>query len=174
MRSNYSARQPLDINHAVGAVVFLRMMSSLAWLDSAFVGKDAKFAPAFLSGAGLVDVITQKFVHTALTPTVVNVLQNIVLPNATIFASLIAFGDLAIGLSLSLGLFTRLGGTLAIVRAITNILVAGGAGADTIGFNAMLMVAGAICITTGAGRYYGIDRFLLARWPSVGFLRLIV
>jgi hypothetical protein len=61
--SNYSARQPLDINHPVGAVVFLRMMSSLAWLDSTFIGKDAKFEPAFLSGAGLADVITKKFVH---------------------------------------------------------------------------------------------------------------
>lgn len=48
---------------------------------------------------------------------------------------MIGFGDLAIGISLSLGLFTRLGGTLAIVRAVTNILVAGGAGADTVGFN---------------------------------------
>jgi uncharacterized membrane protein YphA (DoxX/SURF4 family) len=103
----------------------------------------------------------------------VDVLQNIVLPNATIFAMLIAFGDLAIGISLSLGLLTRLGGMLAIMRATTNILIAGGAGPDTIGFNAMLIVAGMICITTGAGRNYGIDRFLLARWPSLAFLRLI-
>ena len=86
---------------------------------------------------------------------------------------LIAFGDLAIGISLSLGLLTRLGGMLAIMRATTNILIAGGAGPDTIGFNAMLIVAGMICITTGAGRNYGIDRFLLARWPSLAFLRLI-
>jgi uncharacterized membrane protein YphA (DoxX/SURF4 family) len=171
--SKDSVRQSVDIHHAVGAVVFLRLMSSLAWLDSAFVGKDAKLAASFLNGAGLADVITKKFLHTALTPTVVNVLQNIVLPYATIFAPLIAFGDLAIGLSLSLGFFTRLDGALAIVRAITNVFVAGGAGADTIGFNAMLIVAGAICITTGAGRYYGIDRFLLARWPSSAFLRLI-
>jgi hypothetical protein len=166
--TRYSAQQPLGINHAVGAVVFLRIMSSLAWLDSAFVGKDAKLTAAFLSGTRFAD-----FVHTAVTPTVVNLLQNIVLPHAKIFALLIASADLAIGLSLSLGLFTRLGGTLAIVRAITNILVAGGAGADTIGFNAMLIVAGAICITTGAGRSYGIDRFLLARWPSVAWLRFI-
>ena len=54
-----------------------------------------------------------------------------------------------------------------------HILTAGGAGPDTIGFNAMLIVAGMICITTGAGRNYGIDRFLLARWPSLAFLRLI-
>ncbi len=88
---------------------------------------------------GLADAVTLKFVHTALTPTVVNVLQNIVLPHATIFALLIAFGDRAMGLSLFLGLLARLGGALAIVRAITNILVAGGAGPDTIGFNAMLL-----------------------------------
>lgn len=173
MENNYSGRQPLYINHAVGAVVFLRIMSSLAWLDSAFVGKDAKFSAAFLSGAGLADVITQKFVHTALTPTIVNVLRNIVLPHAAIFAPLIAFSDLAAGVSLSLGLFTRLGGAIAIVRAITNILVAGGAGADTIGFNSMLIVAGVICITTRAGRSYGIDGVLLARWPSLAVLRLI-
>jgi uncharacterized membrane protein YphA (DoxX/SURF4 family) len=170
---SYSASRAPGILHAVGAIVFLRIMSSLAWLDSALVGKDAKFAPAFLNGAGLADVITQKFVHTALTPGVVNVLQNIILPQVAIFAPLIAIGDLAIGLSLSLGLFTRLGGALAILRAITNILVAGGAGADTIGFNAMLIVAGVICITTGAGRFCGIDSYLLERWPSSPFLRLL-
>jgi TQO small subunit DoxD len=170
---NYSAGRALGIHHAVGAVVFLRMMSSLAWLDSAFIGKDAKLAPTFLSGAGLAEVITKKFVHTALTPAITDILQNIVLPNAAIFALLIAFGDLAIGISLSLGLLTRLGGMLAIMRAITNILAAGGAGPDTIGFNALLIVSGIICIVTRAGRNCGIDRFLLARWPSLAFLRLI-
>jgi uncharacterized membrane protein YphA (DoxX/SURF4 family) len=171
--SNSSSHQRLEIHHAVGAIFFLRVMSSLAWLDSAFVGKDAKLATTFLSGTGLADVIRQKFVHTALAPAVVTILQNMILPHAMIFAMLIAFGDLAIGLSLFLGLFTRLGGAIAILRAVTNILVAGGAGPDTIGFNGMLIVAGAICITTGAGRYYGIDRYLLARWPSIAFLRLI-
>jgi uncharacterized membrane protein YphA (DoxX/SURF4 family) len=172
-KGNYSARQPPGINYAVSAIVFLRVMSSLAWLDSAFIGKDAKLAASFLSGAGLADTITQKFIQTALSPAVVNILQNIVLPHASVFAPLIAFGDLAIGLSLSLGLFTRLGGALAIVRAMINIFVAGGAGTDTIGFNVMLIVAGIICITTGAGRRYGIDGFLLKRWPSVAFLRFI-
>lgn len=171
--SDYPGQQLLGIRHAIGAVVFLRMMSSLAWLDSAFVGKDAKFSATFLSGAGLADSITQKFIHTALTSGVANVLQNVVLPHAATFAWLIALGDLAIGLSLSLGLFTRLGGALAIARALTNILVAGGAGPDTIGFNAMLIVAGAICIATRAGRRYGIDGVLLARWPSTAFLRLV-
>jgi hypothetical protein len=114
-------RKRPGIKHVVTAIVFLRVMSSLAWLDGAFIGKDAKLAPSFLSGAGLGDTVAQKFVHTALSPAVVNILQNIALPRASVFAQFVAFGDLAIGPSLSLGLFIRLGGTLAIVRAMTNI-----------------------------------------------------
>jgi hypothetical protein len=62
---------------------------------------------------------------------------------------------------------------LAILRAVTNILIAGGAGSDTIGFNVMLITAGAIVVATGAGRRYGIDAVLLTRWPSARFLRLL-
>jgi hypothetical protein len=86
---------------------------------------------------------------------------------------MIGFGDLAIGTSLALGLFTRLGATLAIARAVTNIVVAGGAGADTVGFNVMLIAAGIIALATGAGRRFGIDAVLLARWPTAKFLRLL-
>ncbi|MEO7030551.1 MAG: TQO small subunit DoxD [Acidobacteriaceae bacterium] len=163
----------LDVHHARSAIVWLRIISSLAWLDSALIGKDAKLSASFLSGAGLVQSITEKFMHTAVTSGVADLLQNFVLPHAQVFAVLIAFTDLAIGVSLALGLFTRVGGALAILRATTNILVAGGAGADTVGFNTMLIAAGAIAIVTAAGRRYGIDRILISRWPASRFLRVI-
>ena len=159
--------------HAGSSIVWLRIISSLAWLDSALVGNDAKLSYAFLSGVELAKRIGETFVLTAVTPAVSALLRNVVLPHAQIFAILIGFGDLAIGISLSLGLFTRLGGVLAIVRAVTNILVAGGAGPDTVGFNAMLIAAGAIGLTTGAGRRFGLDRLLLARWPAAKLLRLV-
>ena len=76
-------------------------------------------------------------------------------------------------MSLLFGLFTRLGGSLAIVRAAVNILVAAGSGPDTIGFNAVLITAGAIVVAVGAGRRYGLDRLLLSRWPSSRLLRLV-
>jgi hypothetical protein len=71
-------------------------------------------------------------VLAGVTPGVSALLRNVVLPHAQIFAILIGVGDLAIGISLSLGLFTRLSGMLAILRGVTNILVAGGAGPDTV------------------------------------------
>jgi len=162
-----------DIHRARSSIIWLRVISSLAWLDSALVGKDAKLSYAFLSGVELAKRIGETFVFTAVTPGVAALLRNVVLPHAQIFAISIGLGDLAIGISLSLGLFTRLGSVLAILRALTNILVAGGAGPDTVGFNVMLMAAGAIGLTTGAGRRFGLDRLLLARWPSAKLLRLV-
>src|ERR1700722_9464212 len=102
-----------DIDHSKSAVVWLRVITSLAWLDSAVIGKDAKMSPAFLSGAGLAERVTETFIHTAVTPAVANFLQNVVLPHAQIFALLIACGDLVIGISLMLGVLTRVGGCLA-------------------------------------------------------------
>jgi hypothetical protein len=76
------------------------VISSLAWLDSALVGKDAKLSYAFLSGVELAKRIGETFVFTAVTPGVVALLRNVVLPHAQIFAIPIALGDLAIGISL--------------------------------------------------------------------------
>jgi uncharacterized membrane protein YphA (DoxX/SURF4 family) len=165
--------QPLDLCHTRSSIVSLRVISSLAWLDSAFVGKDAKLSAAFLSGVELAKKVNETFIHTAVAPGVSALLRDVVLPNAQIFAIMIGFGDLAIGISLLFGLFTRLGSALAIMRAVTNILVAGGAGPDTVGFNTMLITAGAIALTTRAGRRFGIDAVLLTRWPNVRLLRFL-
>jgi thiosulfate dehydrogenase (quinone) large subunit len=162
-----------DICRARSSIVWLRLISSLAWLDSALVGQDAKLSYGFLSGVELAKRIGETFVYTAVTPGVATVLRNVVLPHAQVFAIAIGLGDVVIGISLSLGVFTRLGSVLAILRALTNILVAGGAGPDTVGFNVMLMVAGAIGLTTGAGRRFGLDSLLLARWPSAKLLRFV-
>jgi hypothetical protein len=164
---------PARIRHARAALIWLRVLSSLAWIDSAFIGKDAKVAPAFFSGRALGARIHDTFVHTALDSRIAHVLTAIVLPHVADFAVLIAVADAAAGISLLLGFATRLGGAIAIARALTNIAVAGGLGPDTIGYNGMLAVAGALCMWTAAGREFGIDGKLIDRFPMSGALRLI-
>ena len=154
------------VEHAPSAVACLRMFASLAWLSSALVGKDAKLATSFLSGAGLTQRVSDTFIHSAVAPIVSEFLQNIVLPHAHLFAILIGVGDLAIGVSLALGLFTRVGGAFAILRAGVNIAIGAGLGMDTIGFNAMLAFVGAVAIVTAAGRRFGVDAYLWRRWPD--------
>ncbi len=92
----YGNRSVPHVRHAKSAIVWLRILSSLAWLDSAFVGKDAKLSPTFLSGVGLTKVAMEKFLHTAIFPWVADLLQNLVLPHAQLFAVLIALTDAAI------------------------------------------------------------------------------
>jgi uncharacterized membrane protein YphA (DoxX/SURF4 family) len=165
--------KPATILHARAAIVWLRVLSSLAWLDRAFVGKDASVAPAFMHGGALAARIGGTFVHTALDSRLAQLLTWYVAPHAALFALLVAAADVAAGASLALGLFVRLGAAVAIVRAAVNILVAGGAGADTIGYNAMLIAAAAICMVTAAGRTLGLDARLIDRFPRSAVLRSI-
>jgi hypothetical protein len=164
--------RPTTIRNTKAAVVWLRICSSFAWLDSAFVGGDAKFAPAFLHGGGLVSRVHTTFAHTPIDWRVAYVLNSYVVPHAALFALLIAAADAAAGVSLSLGVFVRLGSVIAILRALVNIAVAGRAGTDTVGYNLMLVVAAAICIATAAGRKFGIDAWLVDRFPRESMLRL--
>lgn len=169
----FGIRPAATIINSKWAIVWLRILSSFAWLDSAFIGKDAKLAPAFLHGGELASRIGHTFVHTALDSRIAQLLAWYVLPHAKIFAILIAFADVTIGISLALGLFVRLGAAIAVLRALVNIAVAGGAGADTVGYNGMLVVAAGICIGTAAGRKFGLDAQLIKRFPRNRMLRLV-
>jgi hypothetical protein len=169
----FGLSRPATIIHAKPGIVWLRVISSLAWLDSAFIGAHAKVAPAFIHGDVLAAQITTTFVHTAIDARVAQMLVGDVGPHAAFFALLIAGADAATGISLALGCCVRLASAVAIARALTNILVAAGAGVDTIGYNAMLITAAAICMATAAGRATGIDARLINRFPRAGALRLI-
>jgi uncharacterized membrane protein YphA (DoxX/SURF4 family) len=163
---------PID---ALGCLALLRVLSSYSWLSGALIGSDAKLRPDFLSGSGLISRITEPekgFEHTALTTGLSSFLTQTVIPHASVFAWMIALSELAIGLSLLFGIFSRLGGLLAIVRAITNVLIAG-AKPDTLGHNYMLALAGLVVMISAAGRAYGVDRWLIARFPRSHLLRLV-
>ncbi len=163
---------PTMLSAAV-ALALVRLLSSYIWLNGAFIGPDAKFAPDFLAGQGLASRITGGFVHTALTSGIASWLTSTVVPHASLFAWLLALGEAAVGISMLLGLFTRLGSVLAIAQAIVNILVVGGAGADTIGQNYLLIILSLAFIAAAAGRTYGIDGILIRRFPNSRFLRLL-
>jgi uncharacterized membrane protein YphA (DoxX/SURF4 family) len=155
-RSIIGPPETAGILHATAAIAVLRILAGLPWLDSALIGKDAKLAPGFLSGAVLSDRITTVFAHAAL-PGMDGFLTSVVLPHVALFAVLIALADTLIAVSLLFGIFSRVGATIAIVRAATNIAVAAGLGADAVGYNALLIAISVIIIVTAAGRRYGVD-----------------
>jgi uncharacterized membrane protein YphA (DoxX/SURF4 family) len=160
---------------AAGSLALLRVLSSYSWLSGALMGKDAKFNSDFLAGRGLVERIldpVKGFAHTAVTPEVAKFLTDTVVPHASVFAWMIAISELAIGISLLFGIFARLGGFVAILRCITNVLVAGTA-AETVGHNYMLALAGLVVMISAVGRAYGVDGFLVGTFRDSGMIRVV-
>lgn len=76
------------------------------------------------------------------------------------FLTLAAVGELLIGLSMLLGIFTRLGGLGSTVMLITYLLTFGYANSAVYGINLWGALAGFDLAMNRSGRYFGLDKFL--------------
>ena len=83
-------------------------------------------------------------------------LQNIVQPNASLFATLVALGEVAIGLALLVGLLTGFA-AFGVIFLNGNFILAG-----ALGSNPVLIMLGALLVLAwrNAG-WIGLDRWLL-------------
>ncbi len=79
------------------------------------------------------------------------------------FLTLAAVGELLIGLSMLLGIFTRLGGLGSTVMLITYLLTFGYANSAVYGINLWGALAGFDLAMNRSGRYFGLDKFLGSR-----------
>ncbi len=94
-------------------------------------------------------------------------LVHTVAPNATVFAELVRFGEVCVGISLFLGLFTRLGAFVGILLPL-NYLAARGALGTLSGWSSIdgcLLLLSALSFVLPTGRVAGLDA-LMSR-PSV-------
>lgn len=144
-------------------LVMLRITTSLPWISGAFFGVDRKVNPEFLGGAGVTQRINGFFATHALYPGIGEWMKSFVVLHASFFGWLIFLGEFVAGLCLLLGLFTRLGGLAAALSAVMNLMAAGGAGADTIGNNYLLLILGITFIVIPAGRFLGLDALIQKR-----------
>ncbi|MGB6521266.1 MAG: TQO small subunit DoxD [Candidatus Cybelea sp.] len=88
-------------------------------------------------------------------------LLGVVQPNALAFAELVRFGELLVGISLAIGLFSRLGGLFGIVLTL-NYMAARGALTSFSGWASIdgcLMLLSAISLVLPTGRVLGLDAF---------------
>jgi len=111
---------------------------------------------------GLCDWIGREIANP-LIPLYADFLKAIVLPNLSILGWFIWLTEAAIAVSLLLGLLTRLGGLLGFAQGI-NLLI-GLAAVPHEWYWSYLMLA-LFCLLfalTGAGRWLGVDRYLLGR-----------
>ena len=90
-------------------------------------------------------------------------LEQTVLPNAALFATLQVWGEVAVGIGLALGLATRLSALVGLYLAVNLGLASQWMSFGQQGFHLLLVTSMVIFIGAGAGRAWGLDALLLRR-----------
>lgn len=95
--------------------------------------------------------------------------QQVVLPNASLFAALLSWGELLVGVTLILGLVTRLSAAAALVLSVHYMLARGEWFWTPSSNHAAFAFISVALLIGAAGRTLGVDRFLAQRWPRSPF-----
>ncbi|HEY8425382.1 MAG TPA: DoxX family membrane protein [Limnochordales bacterium] len=144
-------------------VVFglLRIWLGFQWLEAglgkvtnpAWVGENAGVAiSGFFKGA----IAKAAGDHPAVQPWYAAFLENVALPNATLFSYLVAFGEVLVGLGLIFGVLTTVA-ALAGAFMNLNFMLAG-----TTSTNPILYTVAIVILLAGArASYFGLDTYLM-------------
>lgn len=85
-----------------------------------------------------------------------DLVQNVFMPNATLFSYMVAYGELLVGIALIIGIFTRFSALMGVIMNLSYLL------AGTVSVNPQMLVIGLIILMGGAGvTYYAADRFVI-------------
>jgi thiosulfate dehydrogenase (quinone) large subunit len=90
-------------------------------------------------------------------------MRDLVLPNGILFGYSVLLAELATGISLLLGLFTRLGGLLGTLQALNLMIGLANVPGEWPWAYRMLVLLNLIILATAAGRNWGLDQ-PLRRW----------
>jgi uncharacterized membrane protein YphA (DoxX/SURF4 family) len=100
-------------------------------------------------------------------------LEHSVLPHAALYATLQTWGEVAVGIGVTLGLLTRLSAVVGLFLAINFGLATQWMSFGQQGFHVLLVTSMVIFIGAGAGRAFGIDAILRRRAGSGGWLGIL-
>ncbi len=147
-----------------GWLAVLRVLTGVIWLIHGvpkFIRSDA-----FMPPNGVFATYLQQGVATVRGP-YHDFLAGVVAPNAAVFAELVRLGEVCIGISLVLGLFSRVGGLIGILLPLNYLAARGGLGSvSTWGTTeACLMLLSATSLVLPTGRILGLDA-LFRRRPA--------
>ncbi|MCH8979905.1 MAG: DoxX family membrane protein [Armatimonadetes bacterium] len=90
-------------------------------------------------------------------------LEGVALPNADLFAALVGFGEVLAGISLLLGLASRLGAAGAVFLFINYGLMGGVPGLISQGIMIVIVIGQALW---NSGRRFGLDYWTYRKWPN--------
>jgi thiosulfate dehydrogenase [quinone] large subunit len=147
---------------ARAALAFLRIYLGVVFLLAVWPKLQSDFTPGL---TGFVEKVGLEKGH----PFYQEFLRRVVLPNPTLFSALVTWGELLVGITLVLGLATRLSAAMALVLTV-NYMFAKGAWFWIPSSNDAAFAALSVALLIGAaGRTFGLDAILAKRWPGSPF-----
>ena len=145
--------------HAL-SLAALRIAYGLYWLRAAAWKVPPDFGQA--TDTGLWYWVRQEVAHPAF-PWYRAFLEGFVVPNFTLVGYLVLFTECLIGLSLLLGLFTRLGTAIGALMSLNILLGVVGVPGETVWFYLALIGLHLLLGITRSGRTWGLDAHLAPR-----------
>jgi thiosulfate dehydrogenase [quinone] large subunit len=145
-----------------GWLAIVRILTGVIWLIHGvpkFLNSDQFMPP----NGFMANYVAQGIAHTA--GPYHDFLLGVVQPNINLFAELVRLGEVCVGISLVLGLLTRLGGLVGIILTVNYMSARGGL--DTFSawssLDACMMLLSAISLVLPTGRVLGVDALFVRR-----------
>lgn len=149
-------------NTYLGYLALVRILAGYHFLDSGY----AKLSHGFLRGH---DLPAQLIKSAPSDPFAWHraFILGLVVPHASFFSYLVAFGETAIGLSLLFGCLVRISSSFGAFHNANILLsVAMASGGATIGINRLFILLHIVFVASSSGRSLGIDGMLKRRFPQ--------
>jgi len=147
-----------------GWLALVRILTGAIWLTHGvpkFLHSDA-FMPPNGAFAGYL----QRGI-VATTGPYHDFLANVVAPNAGLFAELVRLGEVCVGISLALGLLTRVGAFVGVLLPLNYLAARGGLGSfsEWGALDGAMLLLSAINLVLPTGRVIGCDALFARRSP---------
>jgi len=154
-----SSSSPVTLSEgSLIALALARIFFGLLWFQQIAW----KMPPDF--GGLRTDVIRE--IHYTILPGYSSIIQNIFLTHFSILGAFIWTAELLVGVSLLLGLFSRLGAALSLLLSIQLYVGIAYAPGEWYGAYGMLLMLSLILLALPAGRRLGVDQILWARFSQ--------
>jgi len=125
------------------------------------LGKLTRDAPFAVEMLGFLGVVARR----GALPWYIGFIQQVVVPNATIFSYLVMTGELVGAISLLSGMLTRVGALVAMLLFLNYMLAKGRMLWSPDSEDAAVFFIALVVFLSRSGRVWGVDSLLAKRWP---------
>lgn len=161
------SKMHVPLTNAAVSVLLIRLFLAYEWLNSGTGKMQSILADPAAYFAGLSKVFASVWAKSNPYPFMVDFLTNTAAPNASTFVTMIAITEVLVGLSLLLGLLTRIGASGGIIMNAIFYLAAGHTSPSTAGINLVMIGAQLATAIAPGGRVLGLDAILYRKFARI-------